>query len=50
MYKIEELSKVKILEPMNISENVTVPLNIVLFPRPDLDEMRWKKYSTFSNK
>ncbi|XP_025424708.1 uncharacterized protein LOC112693733 [Sipha flava] len=40
MNKIEELSKENILEPMNISENVSVPQNIVLLPKPDLDEMR----------
>lgn len=50
MNKIEELSKENILEPMNISENVSVPQNIVLLPKPDLVEMREKKYSRFSNK
>jgi hypothetical protein len=50
MNKIEELSKENILEPVNISKNVSVPQNIVLLPKPDLDEMREKKYSRFSNK
>jgi len=50
MNKIEELSKENILEPMNIFENVSVPQNIVLLPKPDLVEMREKKYSRFSNK
>jgi len=35
---------------MNISEIVAVPKNIVLLPKPDLDEMREKKYSRISNK
>lgn len=49
MNKVEELSKTNSLEPMNISENLSVPQNIVLLPKPDLDEMREKKYSRFSN-
>ncbi|KAL4104706.1 hypothetical protein QTP88_019988 [Uroleucon formosanum] len=40
----------KVDKPMNISENVSVPQNIVLLPKPDLVEMREKKYSRFSNK
>ena len=40
---LEELSKENILEPMNISENVSVPQNIVLLPKPDLVEVREKK-------
>jgi len=33
MNKIEELSKENILEPMNISGNVSVPQNIILLYR-----------------
>lgn len=47
---IEELFKENILEPMDISENVSVPQNIVILPKPDVDEMREKKYSRFSYK
>jgi len=50
MNKVEELSKSNMLEPMNIPENVSVPQNIVLLPKPDLDETREKKYSRFFNK
>lgn len=35
------------LEPMNIPENASVPQNILLLPKPDLDEMREKNIQDF---
>jgi len=47
MGKVEELSKVNILEPMNISEIASVLQNIVLLPKSDIDEMREKNIQDF---